>query len=269
MTTSPTTFTAVPFTLDLDPAAIDDLRDRLRRTRWPQQLPGSTDWAKGVPVEAARRWAGELAEFDWLGLQDELNALAQFTTEIDGETIHFVHQRLSRDDATPLILLHGWPGTVDSIARFMTDGNGYNVIQSTRPQTIGYGLEDSPVAQLTWIVEKVHEWTHDPAVLENPHYRRRHLANVLLYWLTRTATSAADTIYAGYGELFADPTAFANSGVPTAVIAYAEDPSIRRFAEQGNTIVRWTDVADGGHFAALEQPDSLIADLREFTTGLG
>lgn len=387
MTTSPTTFTAVPFTLDLDPAAIDDLRDRLRRTRWPQQLPGSTDWAKGVPVEAARRWAGELAEFDWLGLQDELNALAQFTTEIDGETIHFVHQRSSRDDATPLILLHGWPGTVvelidligpltepdddqpafhvvipshpgvalsgrtsspgwgvprtarayaelmtglghdsylvqggdhgavlaphlgrvdpdhvrgvhvnaatlgfmpmgevdsataaelsdveqrrlGSIARFLTDGNGYNVIQSTRPQTIGYGLEDSPVAQLTWIVEKVHEWTHDPAVLENPRYRRRHLANVLLYWLTGTATSAADTIYAGYGELFADPTAFANSGVPTAVIAYAEDPSIRRFAEQGNTIVRWTDVADGGHFAALEQPDSLIADLREFTTGL-
>ena len=84
------------------------------------------------------------------------------------------------------------------IAEFMTDGNGYNVIQSTRPQTIGYGLEDSPVAQLTWVVEKVEAWTHDPAKLTDRHYRTRHLANVLLYWLTRTATSAADNVYATY-----------------------------------------------------------------------
>ena len=119
-------------------------------------------------------------------------------------------------------------------------------------------------------MEKVKAWTHDPSKLTDQHYRDRHLANVLLYWLTRTATSAADNIYAAYGELFADPAhAFADSGVPTAVIAYAEDPSIRRFAEQGNTIVRWTDVDDGGHFAALEQPESLVADLREFVSDLG
>jgi len=154
---------------------------------------------------------------------------------------------------------------LELIAKFMSDGNGYNVIQTTRPQTIGYGLEDSLVAQLTWIVEKVEAWTHNASKLADQHYRGRHLANVLLYWLTRTATSAADNIYAAYEELFADPqTAFANSGVPTAVIAYAEDPSIRRFAEQSNTIVRWTDVDDGGHFAALEQPESLVTDLRAF-----
>lgn len=380
-------FAPKPFTLDIDVAAVDDLRDRLRRTRWPEPLPGNIDWAKGVPVDEAQRWAGELADFDWRALQSELNSRPQFTAEIDGERIHFLHQRSSRDDATPLILLHGWPGTVvelidliepltepgagepafhvvipshpgvglsgrtrspgwgvprttaayaalmaglgydsylvqggdhgavlaphlgrvdpehvrgvhlnaaslgfipmgevdqatiaeltdserrrlDAVTRFMTDGNGYHVIQATRPQTIGYGLEDSPAAQLTWIVEKVRAWTHDLSRLDDPHYRRRHLANVLIYWLTRTASSAADNIYASYGELFADPRSFANSGVPTAVIAYAEDPSIRRFGERGNTIVRWTERDSGGHFAALEQPESLLADLREFAAGL-
>ena len=83
--------------------------------------------------------------------------------------------------------------------------------------------------------------------------------------MTRTATSTADNVYAGYGALFADPArAFANSGVPTAVIAFAEDVSIRRFAERSNTIVRWTDLDSGGHFAALEQPGELIDDLRRF-----
>lgn len=378
-----------PFQLDIAESDVQSMRDRLTQTRWPEQLPGAVDWSKGVPVAEARTWAQELAGFDWRTLQDELNALPQWTTEIDGATIHFVHVRSDRDDAVPLLVLHGWPGTVVElidlvqpltapesgdapafhvvmpshpgvglsgrttspgwgvprtatayatlmarlgyesyvvqggdhgavlaphlgrvdaqhvrgihvnaatvgfipmgevppevaadlspaehrrlglIATFMTDGNGYNVIQATRPQTIGYGLEDSPAAQLTWIVEKVEAWTHDPAKLADRHYRDRHLANVLLYWLTRTATSAADNVYAAYGELFADPlTAFADSGVPTAVIAYAEDPSIRRFAEQGNTIVRWTDVDDGGHFAALEQPESLVADLRAFVREL-
>ncbi len=155
-----------------------------------------------------------------------------------------------------------------AIGTFMRDGNGYNVIQSTRHQTIGYGLEDSPAALLTWIVDKVQAWTHSPATLNDPHYRNRHLANVLLYWLTRTASSAANNIYAEYGALFANPDAFKNSGVPTAVVAFAEDPPIRRFAERANTIVRWTDIDDGGHFAALEQPQQLIRDLRTFVAEL-
>jgi len=378
-----------PFRLDISNSDITVMCDRLAQTRWPEQVPGADGWSKGVPLAEAKAWAHELATFDWRGLQDELRAFSQWTTEIDGATIHFVHVRSERDNSVPLLLLHGWPGTVMElidlvqpltapksetdpafhvvipshpgvglsgqtlspgwgvprttaayatlmaqlgyhpyvvqggdhgavlaphlaridaehvrgvhvnaatlgfiplgevddetatdlspvdrhrlalIGKFMTDGNGYNVIQSTRPQTIGYGLEDSPVAQLTWIVEKVQAWTHDSSKLADSHYRSRHLANVLLYWLTRTATSAANNIYAGYGELFADPqTAFANSGVPTAVIAYAEDPSIRRFVEQGNTIVRWTDVNTGGHFAALEQPESLITDLRAFVRDL-
>lgn len=377
-----------PFHIDIAESDIRDMRNRITRARWPEQLPGITDWSQGVPVVVARAWARALVEFDWRALQDELNALPQWVTEIDGAKIHFIDARSPRQDAVPLLLLHGWPGTVvelidlieplttpesddepafhvvipshpgvglsgrttspwgvprtarayatlmdrlgyesyvvqggdhgavlaphlgrvdaahirgvhvnaatlgfmpvgpvdertveefspverrrlEAISTFMTDGNGYNVIQATRPQTIGYGLEDSPVAQLTWILEKVQAWTHDPAKLEDRHYRDRHLANVLLYWLTRTATSAAANIYAAYGELFADPQAtFANSGVPTAVIAFAEDPSIRLFAERSNTIVRWTDVEFGGHFAALEQPQSLITDLRDFVRDL-
>ncbi|SDS36986.1 epoxide hydrolase family protein [Microlunatus soli] len=375
------------FTFEVDRAEIDLLRQRLAATRWPEPLPGVADWSKGVPVDQARQWAAELAAFDVEALRAELNALPQFVTEIDGESIHFVHVRSERADANGLLLLHGWPGTVvelidliepltappsdvpayhvvlpshpgtglsgptrqpgwgvDRTARayaalmsdlgydgylvqggdhgavlaphlgrvdaahvrgvhvnaaslgfipmgpvdeatmagmtaverrrmamidaFMTDGNAYNLMQATRPQTIGYGLEDSPIALLTWIVEKVEAWTHTPQALVDSHYRNRHLANVLLYWLTRTATSTANNVYAEYSRLFADPTAFEISGVPTAVIAYAEDPSIRQFAEQTNRIVRWTDRDEGGHFAALEQPASLIEDLRSFTRSL-
>ncbi|WP_336631969.1 MULTISPECIES: epoxide hydrolase family protein [unclassified Microbacterium] len=155
-----------------------------------------------------------------------------------------------------------------SIGRFMSEGNGYNVIQATRPQTIGYGLEDSPVALLTWMLDKIHEWTHSPDIFEDPRYRDRHLADVLIYWLTRTATSTANNVYAEYGALFSDPAAFENSGVPTAVIAFAEDISIRRFSEQSHTIVRWTDSDVGGHFAALEQPAELLADLRAFAQSI-
>lgn len=172
------------------------------------------------------------------------------------------------DDSTAAELTDVERQRVQAIATFMQDGNGYNVVQATRPQTIGYGLEDSPVAQLTWIVEKVVAWTHDEASLDDLHHRSRHLANVVIHWLTRTATSAAMNDYAEYSALFADPSSFANSGVPTAVIVYAEDIAIRRFAEESNTITRWTDVDTGGHFAALEQPESLVADLREFVREL-
>ncbi len=377
------------YTWTIDPTAIEDLHQRLARTRWPDALPATitpagTTANRGLPVVSAKTWARALEALDWRKLEDELNAIPQFSTEIDGEHLHFVHVESSRPDAVPLLLLHGWPGTVfelidligpltepadeaapafhvvipshpgtglsgptrqpgwgvDRTARaeaslmaqlgydayfvqggdhgavlaphvaridpehvrgvhvnaatigfmpmgpidaqtlgelspvelrrmaaigdFMSQGNGYNVIQATRPQTIGYGLEDSPVALLTWIADKVEAWTHDERVLASERYRSRQLANVLVYWLTRTATSTANNVYAEYGALFADPSSFHNSGVPTAVVAFAEDVSIRRFAEAGNTIVRWTDVDDGGHFAALEQPGALVADLQAF-----
>jgi len=82
-----------PFRLDISNSDITVMRDRLAQTRWPEQVPGADGWSKGVPLAEAKAWAHELATFDWRGLQDELNTFSQWTTEIDGATIHFVHVR--------------------------------------------------------------------------------------------------------------------------------------------------------------------------------
>jgi pimeloyl-ACP methyl ester carboxylesterase len=147
------------------------------------------------------------------------------------------------------------------IQRFLNDRNGYFQIQATRPQTIGYGLVDSPVGQLAWILDKFHEWTHGEGL---PLDLDRVLTNVMLYWLTGTAASAANL----YWEMMHSSQWPTPSGVPTAVAVFAEDISIRSAAEQANTIARWTDFDTGGHFAAMEQPDLLVADIRESFAGL-
>ncbi|MFL1376866.1 MULTISPECIES: epoxide hydrolase family protein [unclassified Nocardiopsis] len=377
-----------PFRINVPQVQIDDLHARLDATRWPAPLPGQ-EWSTGAPTA----WLRELADhwrhgYDWRKAEAELNAFPQFTTEIDGQNIHFLHVRSPEPGALPLLLTHGWPGSVvefldligpltdprahggdpahafhvvipslpgfgfsgpvsdtgwntkriarawaelmdrlgyerfgvqggdlgaavspdvarivpdrvvgvhvngglgipleemteeelasltdlerDRIARigeFMTEQFGYISIQGTRPQTLGYGLNDSPVGQLAWIMEKFREWTHPRAALpEEVIDRDRLLTNVMLYWLTGTATSAAYVGYAneaGWGEVDGD------SGVPTAVIVFAHDVGIRRCSEAENTIVRWTDVEDrGGHFAALEEPELLLDDVRAFFADL-
>ncbi|CAL9347377.1 hypothetical protein SUDANB121_00406 [Nocardiopsis dassonvillei] len=377
-----------PFRIDIPRDLIEDLHARLDATRWPAQLPGR-EWSTGAPTA----WLRELADhwrhgYDWREAEAELNAFPQFTTEIDGQNIHFLHVRSPEPDALPLLLTHGWPGSVvefldligpltdprshggdpahafhavipslpgfgfsgpvsdtgwnskriarawaelmdrlgyerfgvqggdlgaavspdvarcvpervvgvhvngglgmppeemseeelasltdlerDRIARigeFMTEQFGYISIQGTRPQTLGYGLNDSPVGQLAWIMEKFREWTHPRTALpEEVIDRDRLLTNVMLYWLTGTATSAAYVGYAnemGWGEVDED------SGVPTGVIVFAHDVGIRRYSEAENTIVRWTDVQDrGGHFAALEEPELLLDDVRAFFADL-
>ncbi len=376
-----------PFHIDVPQAALDELARKLDATRWPAPLPGD-DWDTGVPTA----WLRSLAEYwrsgyDWREAERELNKIPQFTTVIDGQQIHFLHVRSSEPGATPLVLTHGWPGSVvefldvigpltdpaahggdpadafhvvipalpgfgfsgavadagwttnriarawtelmrrlgyerfaaqggdigagvsaelgrvapdrvigvhvngdsgslpplpmpdeerasltdlerDRVARveaFMQEEFGYIAIQSTRPQTLGYGLVDSPVALLAWIMDKFREWTYPRHVLPDEIVDRdRLLTNVMLYWLTGTAASAAYVGYAqdeGWGPM-------ANSGVPTGVIVFAHDIGIRRYAEQAATIVRWTDVDRGGHFAALEEPELLIADVREFFRSL-
>ncbi|MGI9208773.1 MAG: epoxide hydrolase family protein [Rhodococcus sp. (in: high G+C Gram-positive bacteria)] len=383
MTTSTTS--VAPFRIDIPHSALDDLRSRLDRARLPTALPGD-DWSTGVPVsylaELVRYWRNE---YDWRAAEAKINALPQFTTEIDGQRIWFLHFRSRHENATPLLLTHGWPGSVlefvglaplltdpadpedafhlvvpalpgfgfsgptseggwttDRIARtwvelmtrlgyerfgthggdlgadvspevgrvapdrvigvhtnggpgpypvvqddndlagltelelrrvaavqeFMTEQSGYYTIQATRPQTLAYGLVDSPVGQLAWIIEKFREWTWPREALPEEVVSKEWLiTNVMLYWLTGTAGSAAYVGYAqggdgGWGE--AKP----NSGVPTAAIVFAGDVGVRRFSETENTIVRWVDVDDGGHFAALEQPDRLAADMREFFRSL-
>lgn len=153
------------------------------------------------------------------------------------------------------------------VGEFMQKEFGYIAIQSTRPALIGAMTADSPVAQFAWIHDKFQEWTH-PA--ETP------VAEILgegflfdnasLYWFTATGGSAAYVGYAQDAGWGAVPT---SSGVPTAVIVFAHDVGLRFAEEKANNIVRWTDVEGrGGHFAALEEPEALLADVREFFRAL-
>ena len=386
--TNPTANKIEEFRIDIPQADLDDLADRLARTRWPSSLPGPV-WERGVPVsylrELAEYWRGG---FDWRAQEARLNSWPQYITQIGGQKIHFLHVRSPEPDATPLLLLHGWPGSVVEFTRvigplsdphahgdasapafdlvipslpgfgfsgpvtepgwgsrrmaaalaelmrqlgyrrygvqggdygafvgpdlgrvdpehvigihvnaatmgfipfgdipeqdeatftdlekqrvqrlqnYMTDGNGYFQIQSTRPQTLSYALTDSPAGQLAWIVEKFKEWTNSGHTLpEDAIPRDEILADVSVYWFTGTAGSAANMYY----ETMHSGDWPTPSGVPTGVAVFAEDVAIRRYAEGANNIVHWSDFETGGHFAALETPDLLVQDVRAFFASL-
>jgi hypothetical protein len=146
---------------------------------------------------------------------------------------------------------------------FLQHEYGYIAIQSTRPGVIGAMAADSPVGQLAWIYDKLHAWSHpSEAPALDVLGERFVFDNASLYWFTACAGSAASVVYA-------QPVAWGaqkkNSGVPSAVIAFAHDVGLRPVEEAANTIVRWTDVEGrGGHFAALEEPAMLVGDVREF-----
>jgi pimeloyl-ACP methyl ester carboxylesterase len=366
-----------PFRIDVPQAAIDDLRDRLSRTRWPEPIPGA-GWERGVPVaylkELAEYWA---TSYDWRRHEAELNGYPQFVTEIDGQTVHFLHVRSSHQDATPLLLIHGWPGSVveflasigpltepddpadafhlvipsvpghgfssplsgtgwshhriaaayaelmarlgydrygvqggdigsfqgpqvgriaadhvigihvnalvtfptgdlgelseveqERLARFehfQNEQMGYLNLQGTRPQTVTFGLHDSPAGQLAWIVEKFKEWTDSAAELPEDAVDRDHmLTNISIYWFTGTAGSSANLYY----ETYHDPSMFQpteRGTVPTAVaVSLSADVAIRKLAEKDHNVVRWTEFERGGHFLALENPVEFVDDVRAF-----
>lgn len=151
---------------------------------------------------------------------------------------------------------------VHRIEAFMREEYGYIAIQSTRPQTVAYGLNDSPIGQLAWIMDKFREWTYPRHTVPDEIISRdRLLTNASIYWFTGTSGPAAYVCYA-QGSDWATP--HPNSGIPTAAAVFAHDVSIRRYVEEQNTITRWTDIDHGGHFAAMEEPAVLIADIREF-----
>jgi pimeloyl-ACP methyl ester carboxylesterase len=360
---------ADPFRVSLDEADVADLRERLRRTRWPE-AETVDDWSQGVPLgyvrDLCRSW-GEEYDFGFAG---RLNAFPQFRATVDGVGLHFVHLRSPEPDALPLVLTHGWPGSVlefldvlgpltdprahggdpadafhvvapslpgfgwsdkpalkiqrvaDLWDRLMTSlgydrygaqggdwgaavtnalaasgrvagvhvnfapvrlaqddptpserqaladleefrrtGSGYSAQQGTRPQTLGYGLTDSPAGQAAWIAEKFWAWTDHKGHLEEAVDRERILDAISVYWFTATAASSARMYWENKdGDR-------STVDVPAGVSVFPREivrPS-RRQAEQRYTDLRWfAELPAGGHFAAMEQPELFADQVRGF-----
>jgi microsomal epoxide hydrolase len=364
---------------------LDDLRDRLARTRLPNAIDG-IGWEQGTDrdylADLLTYWRDE---YDWRACESRFGELDEHAIDVDGQRIHAVVARSPHEDALPLLLVHGWPGSVtefldvfgpltdptahggdaadafhvvapslpgfgfsgptygrgwhprriagacvqvmnslgfdrfgaqggdwgsivtanvadlvparvvglhlnfvtvsppkdgapltdDEQAQFARllewrkDGAGYQEIQGTRPQSLGYGLEDSPAGLCAWIVEKLRAWS-DPALWadgdgEVSFTRDRMLDNVTLYWVTGTAASSCRIYWemrqAGKSAIPQDFVA-----VPTGVANFpAEITKLpRRWVEGRYDVVHWTEAPRGGHFAAMEVPDLFVDDVRQF-----
>ncbi len=170
----------------------------------------------------------------------------------------------------------GAPGELDGLTEveqerlafrdaYLTEQYGYKLIQSTRPQTFAYGMTDSPVALLSWFASVYHEWSDrdiDPDRL---------LTTTMLYWLTGTAGSAARS-FVETPDTDQDTSVtweLTAATVPTSISVFPKDilRPIRRFAERDNNIVGWVEHDRGGTFAALEEPEAFVTDVRAFFTG--
>jgi epoxide hydrolase len=367
-----------PFRIQIPQAEVDYLNDRLAHARWPAEVPGAGA-ERGIPLadltELAEYWR---TGYDWRAQEARLNEFPQFTTEIDGQRIHFLHVRSQRQDARPLLITHGYPSSVaefsglidmltsprdglafhiiapslpgyafssplsgtgwtmrrtaaawaelmrqlgygsygvhggdigagvsglvaaldpdhvtglhvvtdpvtaaatatflpfvgskldpndpvdklalDRMDAFRTQGSGYLAIQNSRPQTIGYGLADSPLLQLAWIAEKFREWTALPVD------RDQLLTTISLYWFTRSGASAAHTLYdQAHSSDWGAPPA-----VPQAFAVFGADPTARRLIPAPQD-AHWTEFEHGQHFPAMEAPADLARDLRSFFAGL-
>jgi pimeloyl-ACP methyl ester carboxylesterase len=157
--------------------------------------------------------------------------------------------------------------------QFQSDGLGYLHLQATRPQTLGYALTDSPVGQLAWIVEKFREWTDPAAALpEDAVDRDQLLTNVSIFWFTGAGASSAHATYDGmqaWREFAAQSSSdwgdqAETTGPPTGYAVFAADTAIRRVADPGGHVEHWSEYDRGGHFPAMETPELLSDDIRDF-----
>jgi pimeloyl-ACP methyl ester carboxylesterase len=151
-----------PFHIDVPQADLDDLRERLARTRWPQELP-DTEWQRGVPLAYLKRLAEYWARtYDWRPHEARLNEFPQFTTTIDGQNLHFIHARSPEPDAIPLILTHGWPGSIVEFLDIigpLTDpaghggdpGDAFHVVAPSLP---GFGFS-GPTHETGWDTARI------------------------------------------------------------------------------------------------------------------
>jgi len=360
--------------------ALEDLRRRLNSTRWPD--PETVrDWSQGVPFERARALCDHWrTRYDWRRCEAMLDSLGQFSTEIDGLSIHFLHIRSPEANAFPLVMTHGWPGSVlefhkvvgpltdpvahgaaaadafdlvipslpgygfsdrpdgtgwdveriakawaelmrrlgymaygaqggdwgaavttkrgqlapaelraihlnmplafpdpanagdfddqerDAAAKlenYNQDGAAYARLQATRPQTLGYGLADSPAGQAMWIYEKLQAWTDCSGEPERVLTLDEMLDNITLYWLTNTGASSARLYWESMDSSFFDSTPI---NVPTGCSIFPQEifkPSRRMVEKRYRNLIYWNELQEGGHFAAWEQPVSFTNELRD------
>jgi epoxide hydrolase len=364
-----------PFRVDVPEAVLDDLRDRLGRTRWPDQIPGS-GWGYGTDLTYLQIVCDDWQnKFDWRAQEDRFNRWPHFLTEIDGQQIHFIHARSDKSDALPLIITHGWPGSVAefldiieplradfhvvvpslpgygwsgpttqpgwdvqrvadawatlmarlgyerygaqggdwgamvsarlaatdpehvmglhsnmllafpadasaielteseigdlaSAGEFIKRGAAYQEIQGKNPQTLGYGLTDSPAGLAGWIVEKFFAWTDNDGSPDDAVSRDQLLTNLTVYWVTKTINSSVRLYcesqrtdrFGPVGEYISTPTA-------AAVFPKEMFRVPKAYAESRFNLVRYTRFDRGGHFAALEEPDLLVQDVQDFFLG--
>jgi len=367
-----------PFRIAASDADLDDLRRRLRATRWPEREVVD-DWSQGIPLayvqDVCAYWADK---YDWRARERRLNQWPQFRTPIDGLGIHFLHARSPHANALPLVMTHGWPGSIVEFqkvlgplvdppahggdardafhvvcpslpgygfsdkptragwnverigrahaalmsrlgyARYVAQGgdwgamvttatgmqdrdhcaaihlnmaiagpdpasmadlssreksalagmqhygdwdSGYSKQQSTRPQTVGYGLTDSPAGQAAWILEKFWSWTDSNGHPENVLSRDELIDNLMLYWLPRNAASSARLYWESFRQV---PTG--EIPIPTGASIFPKEifrPS-RRWAEKRYTnLIYWNELEKGGHFAAFEQPALFVKEVRD------
>jgi len=380
---APAPMEITPFRVAVPDAVLDDLRERLARTRLPNQVDDA-GWDQGTELGFLADLITDWRDgFDWRAAEARINAFDQFVTEVDGQRIHFVHHRSPEPDALPLLISHGWPGSIveflDVIGpltdprahggdpadafhvvapslpgyafsgpthapgwnprriaeayvelmaalgydRYGTQGGdwgsivaanvadldpahvaglhlnfltvpkpegasfadltpeeqaalsrvgdwrrtgaGYQEIQGTKPQTLGYGLEDSPAGLAAWIAEKFGAWSDGGPDPEASFTRDQLLTNITVYWVTETATSSTRLYYemrrAGRGAIPQEYVA-----VPTGVANYPGEVTRtpRSWAEHRYNITHWTELPRGGHFAAMEVPDLFVDDVRTF-----
>ena len=373
-----------PFTLSVPEEAIADLRERLGRTRYPDQAPGEP-WAYGTDVGYLRQLVDYWhTTFDWRTEETRLNAFPQYKVPLRGIDVHYLHILGKGPAPCPLLLLHGWPGSVfefleliprltdparfggnpadaftivapslpgyglsfkpgqtrfgieeiadcmaelmhdtlgysrfavqggdwgaitaarlgcvypekligihvnllavrrdqqttadappeekayaEQLAQWLREETGYQWIQGTRPQTLAFGLTDSPAGLAAWIIEKFRTWSDCGGDVETAFTRDRLLANISFYWFTGAIGSSFWPYYARMHRPWPIPEG-RTIDVPTGYAAFPREilrPPRSLAARTYTDIRRWSVMPRGGHFAALEQPEALALEVREF-----
>jgi microsomal epoxide hydrolase len=382
--------TPTPFQLHVPDSTLADLHERLVRVRWPDEPPGADAWQYGTDLTYLQGLVGYWRDrFDWRKQEAALNSFPQYSVPLGGITLHFLHVPGKGPNPMPLLLSHGWPGSVwefhkvipmltdpasfggdasDAFTviapslpgyamsftpgqprfglpemaalfvelardvlgyqRFMAQGGdwgsfvsafvgltapasvagihinllplrreppdasladsprmqayrreldywlreetGYSAIQGTKPQTLAYGLTDSPVGLAGWIVEKFRTWSDCDGDPSRSFSNDELLTNIMLYWVSGAIGSSFWPYYTRQHAGWVLPSSERRVEVPTAYQSFPKDilHPPRAVAERAFNIQRWTEAPRGGHFAALEVPDLLVEDVRAFARTL-